>query len=384
LNLRFRLPTRVAHGVVLATGLALVAAGVAADARWFEDHWLSSYCTRSPVTEPLETALRVLAVCTGLVLATRARGHAVVFVAGLAERWATSLSVALSVAAALFASDLILRLHRGEPSVSTSPVLPPMTMDATGNIGPLASRTKDVRFGDRLVRYAINGEGNRAATEDDAIDPAAPSIVFAGESVGIGWGVPYEQSFPAQVARELGVQAVNLSVAGFANDQAYLRARDGLGKLASPIALVTVALSDQLERNVSPTRERLVLTHDGRLELAKPATSPLLRLIGYHASDAIPLTRAIFRATRDLARARGIPALFVWTNYGRPCTCTDDGVSPLEERLFSGIDVPRVRVDIAPDETIDWPRDAHPNENGHRTLARATLAALRGKSPADR
>jgi lysophospholipase L1-like esterase len=52
----------------------------------------------------------------------------------------------------------------------------------------------------------------------------------------------------------------------------------------------------------------------------------------------------------------------------------------LEERVFSGLDAIHVRVDIAPDQTIEKGKDAHPNEIGHQALAKAVLDALAPKA----
>jgi hypothetical protein len=368
-------------------GVLLVAAAIAADESWFEEHWLSSYCTRSPATPALEATVRWLAAGLGVALVTLVRSRFALWVLriGPGELLRRGAAIVLAVSLALLVSDVVLRLLHKDRNPTDDPMLPPMAVDAGGNFVLVASRTKDVNFGKRVVRYAIDADGNRAASANHVTDPNAPTILFTGESVGMGWGVAYEESYPALVAAALGVQAVNVSVTGFANDQAYLRARDALAKLAHPLAVVTVALADQLERNVRVTREHLVLSPSGRLELEPAstslwATSPLWRLVGYHSSEAIPLTNAILQATAELSRSRGAIPLFLWTNYGRPCAVTDRGPSTLEERLFSGLSATHVRVDIPPDQTINGAEDGHPNELGHQTLARGVLDALRGAS----
>jgi hypothetical protein len=372
------------HGAVTAIGAALVAAAVGADGRWFEEHWLSSYCTRSAVTPSLEATARLLAAGSGVALVTLARPRLALWVSGRTpgEVVRRCGAIVLAVALSLVVSDAVLRLRQSQRSRSEEAFLPPMTTDARGNYTPVALQTKDVTFGERVVHYSIDAAGNRAASCDHATDPNAPTVLFTGESVGIGWGVAYQKSYPALVAAALGVQAVNVSVAGFANDQAYLRARTALAKLAHPIAVVTVAVAEQLERNVNPVRDHLALSSDGRLELAPASTSPWatspLRKIGYHTSEAIPLTRAILQATADLARSREAIPVFLWTNYGQPCDLTDRATSLLEEQLFSGIGAAHLRVDIAPDQTIHGAADAHPDERGHQALARAVLNTLRG------
>jgi hypothetical protein len=304
----------------------------------------------------------------------------------LLRRWA---AVLVAIALSLVVSDGMLRLlHKAnkQRAIAEEKVFPPMTIDGYRNVvAPLPLHSKDVIFGKRVVRYTMDADGNRAASVDQVTDFAAPTVLFTGESVAIGWGVPYEQSFPALVAAALQVQVVNVAVAGFANDQAYLRGKEALAKFAHPVALVTVAVSEQIERNVRPTRQHLALSPEGRLELVSAttslwATSPLRRLIGYHSADAIAVTRAILQATIDLSRSRGAIPIFVWTNYGRPCDPSDGGISVLEERLFSGLDSVHVRVDIAPEQTLAGDADAHPNEIGHQSLARGVLGALREAS----
>lgn len=375
-----RLVTRWA---VIAVGATLLAAAVGADSRWFEEHWLGAYCTRSSVTPALEAIARVLVGGSGVALVALARPRLERWVSrrSAGEVLARCAAIILAVVLSLVVSDAVLRRRQSQRKRSEAPFLPPMTIDARGNYAPLPSQTKDVTFGKRVVRYAIDPDGNRAASSDHVADPNAPTIVFTGESVGIGWGVAFEQSYPSLVAAALGVQTVNVAVAGFSNDQAYLRARDAFTKLAHPIALVTVAVAEQLERNVNPTRDHLVLSPEGRLELEPAstslwATSPLLKL-GYHASDAIALTRAILDATAELSRSRKAIPVFLWTNYGQPCHLTDRGKSRLEEQLFSGLDAAYARVDIAADQTINGAADAHPDEKGHQALARAVLDALR-------
>jgi hypothetical protein len=172
-------------------------------------------------------------------------------------------------------------------------------------------------------------------------------------------------------------------VTGFGLDQAYLRVRDSLARFSAPVAVVTIVAPVQLGRTVSDRRKRLALDAEGRLSIvprsASPfLTSPLRRLLPYHGDEAIPLARAILRATEESARTRGARALFVFTNFGPPCVPGPSGVSPLEESLFFGLDVSYVRVDVPPDAMIRAPREVHPSEKGHEILAAAIVAALSG------
>ena len=78
--------------------------------------------------------------------------------------------------------------------------------------------------------YAIDHFGYRDVRQDALPDTAAPTLLFAGESIAVGTTVPYEQTYGAVVGSRLGLQSVNVAVAGFGNDQAYLFASQALGR----------------------------------------------------------------------------------------------------------------------------------------------------------
>jgi hypothetical protein len=233
-----------------------------------------------------------------------------------------------------------------------------------------------------MVLYTTDAEGNRATSVEDKTDHDAPTILFTGESVALGWGVDQAETYPVLVGRALAVQTVNLGVTGLSSDQAYLRLREALSRFTQPVALVTLVLPLQLERNVNDRRSRLAV-RGGRLELVAQswsplATSPLRKFFPYHSDEAIELTRAILRATDELARLRGARALFVLTNFGAPCLPDELGTSGLERTLFSGLGVEHVRVDITPALMIHFPKELHPGPKGHEQIANSIIGALRG------
>jgi hypothetical protein len=369
-------------GVLVATaGALLVAIAVVADARWFDEHWLEQYCAVSPTTYAWESLARAVAAVAGI--------GAMISSLSVVPRWLgrqdparlarASAGIALAVVMALVVSDGILRWRaRRATKVEDEPALPPMMIDRTGNYAPLARRTKDVALTTRRVEYAIDSDGNRAASADHLADTRAPTVLFGGESVTLGWGVPFEKTYPAIVGAALGMQSINLAVTGFSNDQAYLRVRDALDRFEHPVAVVMLAIATQLARNVNHRRDHLVLAN-GRLELETAATSwlatsPLRNLLGFHSAEAIPLTRAVFRATVEASKAKGARAIFLWTNFGPPCVADDGAESPLEASLLEG--TAHVRVVITPDQYLQKPGDLHPNEAGHMAIARAVLGAL--------
>jgi hypothetical protein len=372
-----------ARAIAIAAGGSLVVWAVRADARWFDRHFFAHYCAVSHAALTYEVLARVVAALSGIVVVWWVPHRLGPWLQRLrsAEFRHGAASVVVAIGCALAVSDIVLRIAAKRHKVEDEAALPPMRTDETGNYVPIPSRTKEViEKLKRRVQYAIDADGNRAPSVDYAADPEAPTILFAGESIGIGYGVAYEKTYPVLVAAALRIQAVNLAVTRFSNDQAYLRLKAALPKFAHPVAVVTVVLPCQLERNVSALRERLALSNDGHLGLIAPstslfATSPLLKLLPYHSDEAIPLTAAILRATTELAEMRGARSLFVFANFGPLCVTDERGSSWLERALFGGLSAPHVAIDLPPDFVIGAP-DVHPNERGHQAFADAIVHFL--------
>jgi len=371
------------HTIVVLPAAALVVWALSVDSVWFDRHVLPNYCPRASSTLVLEKVARWTALAAGLAWTAFARPKIVRSLARPPSGtfFRASARIAVAVVLALGVSDLYLRIKERRRNLEHEARLPPMRCDETRNYVAIPSRANEWEVEGRAIRYEINAEGNRAASIFELPDHDAPSILFTGESIALGLGVAYPQSYPARVAHAIGIQAVNLAVTGSPSDQAYLRLRETLPTFSRPVAVVTLVLPDQLERNVSDRRQRLV-QRDGRLELAAESiwpwtTSPLRKLVPYHSAEAVELPRAILRATGELARARNARALFVMTNFDQPCLVDESGTSRLERDLFSGLDLPHVRVDISPDQMIGFPKEVHPNERGHQAIADAIIAALK-------
>ena len=149
-------------------------------------------------------------------------------------------------------------------------------------------------------------------------------------------------------------------------------------------ALVTVFLPDQLERNIFEFRKRLAVRSDGTFEVVE-ATPAWLReirmrllwheLVPYHSDESIALTRALLRATAELARARGAVALFLVTNCGVPCVAIGDDTPRIVREIFDAEHLLYVKVDMDPRWHL--PSDIHPDVRGHRKIAAVLGEALR-------
>lgn len=63
--------------------------------------------------------------------------------------------------------------------------------------------------------YAVEYAANRAGLRDDEEALDRPTIVFAGDSHGMGWGVAAAESFPKKVGANLGVKTLNTAISSY-------------------------------------------------------------------------------------------------------------------------------------------------------------------------
>ena len=343
-----------------------------ADSAWFLRHVVVPAYYLPPPRWTLP-ALRFAAVAASLALLLCARA---------AFRRATPGGVArvlLALGLSLVASEAVLRAVE-RPEVDTPHPRLEWQLGArdprTGwAFVPL--RSVVVKSPGRRVRYDIDAHGDRAPSVDFVEDPAAPTLLVAGESIATGHGLEWKDTFASKLGAKLGLQVVNVAEGGYGSDQAFLRVQDALRRLRRPVALVETVLPVQLQRNIQDDRARLVL-RDGTLELV-PASASRLRLRELFVNqlpwlsdarleESMELTRAILRETARAARARGAKVLFVV-----PSLDPAHAAQPMLDALLAGL--PHLVVDV--DRSRLMPYDGHPDERGAEQLADAIAAALR-------
>lgn len=380
----------VAWLVTAAPGAAFVAWGASADPHWSERHVLASYCATSGVERAAAHGIGWVSIAIGLTMlalapavARRIRG------ASLRVAPTTVAGVAVAIAASLAVTELLMRhLH---DRVALGPSGGVGGRDAAmARVDPrlgwsyVPRRTTWARVADRLVSYAIDVEGNRAASADAASDPARPTLLFTGESIAFGYGLLYEETFPFLVGRDLGIQAVNLAVVGYGNDQAHLRVLDALARYRHPVAVVTVFLPSQIRRNLEAWRPRLALGPGGALGLVPASSAPriarLLQALPYRGDEPLRVTAAILRATAEAARARGALPLFLVTNYGPACLREDGHEAWIVDELFVRQGLPFVRVDLEPGDRLPGLFERHPSASGAQKIAAAVERAIVGRA----
>jgi hypothetical protein len=381
--------TATAWGARLAisvAGAALVLWAATADAHWAERHVLPGYCATSVPEDLALPGLRGAAAALGVVavlLLAPAVGRRL---RGATLRWpfAGFAGVAVAVAASLGTGELIMRRLHERIAVGAQARAEggaPMTrVDPRLGWAYLPGRTTWAEVGGRRVSYAIDAEGDRAASPDRLPDPDRPTILFAGESIAFGYGLAFEETFPFLVGRDLGVQAVNLAVVGYGSDQAHLRVLDALERVRRPLAVVTLFVPGQIRRNVDVWRPRLALRPDGGIAPVPPSSGPrlarLLEQLPYHGDDALRVTAAILRATAEAARSRGALPLFVVTNYGPACLRERDEEPWIVEELFVRQALPFVRVDLEAGDLLPGLLERHPGPRGSARIAAAVEGAL--------
>ena len=355
------------------------------DFPWFERHVLL------PGYYPWEPAWVYRDVRAGVAIA----GIALIAASWLVGRAAARATlggvarIALAVALALVASELILRRGNGQLTAWRAAKVELRLGRPDPRFGwvMLPSRATVLGPPGHTVVYAVDAWGDRARTTQGAPDPDLPSLIVGGESIAAGHGVAYEESFAALLGEELGLQVVNTACGGYGSDQALLRLDDALDRLRRPRAAVITFEPLMLARNVQDYRPRLAL-REGVLTLVPPAEGAFagLRLrdvlfneVRYLSDrglrDSMRLTAAILRDSARAARQHGAEPLFAAISIGKRRTLEEHPEGALLRELLVDQRLPYVLVDIDPSELLAW--DGHPDPAAHRQIARELAAALR-------
>jgi len=176
----------------------------------------------------------------------------------------------------------------------------------------------------------------------------------------------------------MGVQAANLAVHGYGNDQAYMRLQAELPHFRQPVAVVSLFMTALFGRNLDQDRPHLgpgliwlPAEHRSRL-------SSLAKLVVPYRADTtvergVTVTREVLRATNELARAHGATPLLVVLQFGH-----EEGPEQvLRRRILDDASIPYVFVDIDSSWRLPW--DRHPNERAAHAIATAIESELRGR-----
>jgi hypothetical protein len=363
-----------------ATGLALVAGAIAADRAWLDRHFLPPFFAPRIVYVLTASVARLMVAALGLALAFVARPRIGRFAARtpLTTLAADAIRVVLAVALALGASELALRHTVFGLAAQEMPTTEEPSRQRNERLGWtfVPARTGRDTVGGRTIEYAFDPAGYRVRRADRPVDPERPTIIFTGESVMVGQGLTWEETVPAQVEALLGIQSANIAVHGYATDQAYMRLAAELPRFRRPVAVVLLFAPALFDRNLDRDRPHLGpglnwLPAERRTSLAE-----LVRwLVPYHSDDAIDrgiaATRAVLRATIDLARSRGATPIILVPQFAPE----DPTERVLRRRILDEIQLPYVRVELDPSWRV--PNDRHPDARAAHAMALGVVDRLR-------
>jgi hypothetical protein len=225
----------------------------------------------------------------------------------------------------------------------------------------------------RPIVYATDAAGYRSAPGAAPTDPERPTILFAGESIMLGFGLEWAESIPAQAQAMTGLQVANLAVDGYATDQAYLRLRREWPRFRRPAAVVFLYTPEVFHRNLDIDRPHLAPGLAWRPAAGQGRLMKVWRwLVPYRTADDIArgatLTREALQAAQRMAAAQGAPLVVLLPQFGPE--------TPLERRLRQEIlDEGHVPYIIAPVKSV-LPHEIHPDPASARAIAGQVSAWL--------
>lgn len=372
-------PTLFANLLLACLGAAPILLAAMAGHDWADRHFLPTFAWSRATQIGLIDGLRALVAALGLLLLLFVRPRLVRAVAAGRGRavLATTLSSVLAVVLALAATEGILhslvwrsvqeRWTGREPQRQAEPL--------TGWTFVPNHRGQRETDG-RIVDYATDRFGYRVGAAGDQTDPARPTIIFAGESMLMGYGLPWPQTIAAQTAAMTGLQPANLSVDGYAIDQTYLRLRHELPQFARPVAVVIPFLPLVFDRNLDADRPHLDAAL--RWHAAEPPSFRLVelarRIVRYRSSasidEGVAMARAALRASIALANARGARAIILAPYY----RSEDPAEAALRHRVLDEAGLPYLPVALEDDWRLV--QDRHSNAAGAHAIALALARAL--------
>jgi len=359
-----------------SAGAVFLLCSLIANRRFLDRHFVPSFFLPHHTYVVLQTLGRFAFAIVGAWLALIARRR----VGRFAEQApARMLHVIIAVVLALGASELLFsHLHLRPAEWLSAEDEPRRQPDPLLGWTWIPNRTGQKTIGGRVIDYAVDPAGYRVSRVNEPVDPEQPTILFTGESVMFGEGLTYAESIPAQVGAMMGLQAANLAVHGYGNDQAYLRLQTELPHFRRPVAVVSLFMTALFGRNLDQDRPHLGpglvwLPAEQHLRL-----SSLAKLVVPYRADTtvargVTVTQEVLRATNELARARGATLILVVLQFGPE----SEPEQMLRRRILDDASIPYVFVDIDSSWRLPW--DRHPNAQAAHAVASAVASELAGR-----
>ena len=289
---------------------------------------------------------------------------------------AAAARIALAVALAMGAYEIALRVLYPRAREEVSPGAEPLRRhDAVLGWVFVPSRVGRVWLGGRPVDYAFDADGERVPDMRHPVDPNRPTLLFAGESIMCGFGLPWARSIPALVGAALHEQTANLAVFAYADDQSLMRLAQAAPRFAHPTGVVILFSPGLMFRDLDTDRPHLEAGRVWRRATPRWRLAALARFyVPYLGVDEIDrlvaATRAELTAGVALAHARGAAALIVVPQFG----AESPPERVLRERVLDEAGLPYVQVALDP--AWRFARDPHPDAHGASVIAAAIIARL--------
>ena len=366
-------------------GLSLMSLAAMAGHGWTDRHVLPSFAFSRAFQLGLVDGLRLALGLLGLLLLLVVRPRVVRAVReGRGKRVAvTTLTAALAIVAAFAVAELVLHSRTWQA-----------TQERWDGKEPL--RARDARMGwtmapDHVGHATVDGRDIVYATDrfgyrtgGAPLDLARPTIVFAGESILLGYGLQWAETIPARVQALTGLQTANISVNAHATDQSLLRLQAELPRFGRPVAVVIPFVPMLFDRNLDRDRPHLdaALTwHEGEpppLRLVELARRLLRYRSGAAIDEGVAMTQNVLRAAIALARSRGAVPIILVPQF-QP---EDPSERALRIRVLDEGHIPYLLVPLDPNWRLQV--DRHPNARGAYAIARAVAERVGdGRSRSD-
>jgi hypothetical protein len=358
--------------IVAVIGIGLIAFAILTTQSWLDHHLLPSFYLMRRWYVILESSARIALALLGLFL-LRVAAPRVGRLA--AQRPFTLLTAATAAVLAVGAGQLVLSWQRPSAGWLVASMEPLRQPDPRLGWTFVPGREGHKIIGGRTIAFAFDAAGYRVRRLDEPVDPARPTILFAGESVMAGEGLNWDETIPAQVGARMELQSANLAVDGYATDQSYLRIESELPRFRRPVAVVMLFMTALLGRNLDHNRPHLGPGLTWSPAVPEPRLLSLATLIVPYRREAtvergIAMTREVLRATGKLAAARGAAPLIVVPQFNRE----DDFERALRRRVLDEAGLPYLFVEF--DEGWRIPGDLHPNAFTASRIAAAIAERL--------
>ena len=252
----------------------------------------------------------------------------------------------------------------------------------------------------RRIPSHFDDIGARVRAPGVTHDPAAPTVLLVGDSLTMGHGVVFDETFAGRLEAmaDFPYQVVNLGVQAFGTDQSLLMLMRHVQRFNTKVVVYTF-IDDHVVRNATDDRRVLQVgayvvgtkplfgvRPDGTLYLRKAPH----RLADHHSTPrlweflqiawnrlgprpSIPLTRALVQEMRRVSEANG--AAFILIFWRGPWTTR----SGLGASIFDSMNLDI--LDTGADAPADWrhwtiPGDGHPDARAHARVAQLLYQRL--------